>query len=201
MGEESCILRICRGHGVQVAIKSLFTFSKTTMPAVNLIATPPTFISQDEHTTLVGSTPNSFNDIPPVIRHKEEGVTVTLEPQLDGFSNVQGTLYVLTRSAAFNSKHFLNNLLFFRSVLAFVSTTGAGFQIEYPAITLHAVSRAESGPSIYCQLDESFGQANGAPSTNDEDSEMRELTIVPKSSDSCTGVSSSTLDLTNLHFF
>ena len=67
-----------------------------------------------------------------------------------------------------------------------MSTTGVGFQIEYPAITLHAVSRGESGPSIYCQLDESFGQVNGGPSANeDEDSEMRELTIVPKNSDSC----------------
>jgi nucleotide-sensitive chloride channel 1A len=69
------------------------------------------------------------------------------------------------------------------SVLAFMSSTGVGFQIEYPAITLHAVSRGESGPSIYCQLDESFGQVNGA--NEDEDSEMRELTIVPKNSDSC----------------
>jgi chloride channel, nucleotide-sensitive, 1A len=73
-----------------------------------------------------------------------------------------------------------------RSVLAFMPSTGVGFQIEYPAITLHAVSRGESGPSIYCQLDEGYGQANGGPSANeDEDSEMRELTIVPKNSDSC----------------
>jgi len=66
-----------------------------------------------------------------------------------------------------------------------MSMTGVGFQIHYPAITLHAVSRGESGPSIYCQLDESFGQANGGPSANeDEDTEIRELTIIPKSSDS-----------------
>jgi chloride channel, nucleotide-sensitive, 1A len=67
-----------------------------------------------------------------------------------------------------------------------MSTTGVGFQIEYPAITLHAVSRGESGPSIYCQLDDSFGQVNGnSPENEDEDSEMRELTIIPQSSDSC----------------
>jgi len=74
------------------------------MPAVNLISTLPTFTSQDEHITLVGSTPNSFTDIPPVIRHKEEGVSVVLDPQFEGFSNedaAQGTLYVLTRSVAF----------------------------------------------------------------------------------------------------
>lgn len=72
------------------------------MPAVNLISTLPTFTSQDEHTTLVGSTPNSFTDIPPVIRHKEEDVSVVLEPELEGLSNAQGTLYVLTRSVVFN---------------------------------------------------------------------------------------------------
>ena len=80
---------------------------------------------------------------------------------------------------------FLNKL-FRGSVLVFMSTTGVGFQIEYPAITLHAVSRGESGPSIYCQLDEGFGQVNGGPPANeDEYSEMRELTINPKNPDSC----------------
>jgi hypothetical protein len=72
------------------------------MPAVNPIINLPHFISKDEHTTLVGSTPNSFNDIPPVIRHKEENVSISLDPPLEGFSNTeaaQGTLYVLTRSA------------------------------------------------------------------------------------------------------
>ena len=73
----------------------------STMPAVNLISTLPNFTSQDEHTTIVGSTPSSFTDIPPVIRHKEENVSVVLEPELEGFSNNQGTLYVLTRSVAF----------------------------------------------------------------------------------------------------
>lgn len=74
------------------------------MPAVNLISTLPAFTTQDEHTTLVGSTPNSFTDIPPVVRYKEEGVSVTLEPQLEGFHSVQGTLYVLTRSVSVASK-------------------------------------------------------------------------------------------------
>jgi chloride channel, nucleotide-sensitive, 1A len=85
-----------------IAIKKTLV---STMPAVNLISTVPTFTSQDEHTALVGSTPNSFTDIPPVIRHKEENVSVNLEPQLQGFSDqdaAQGTLYVLTRLVAFN---------------------------------------------------------------------------------------------------
>lgn len=68
-----------------------------------------------------------------------------------------------------------------------MSSTGRGFQIEYPAITLHAVSRGESGPSIYCQLDESAGN-NGVITEQDgeePDSEMRELSIITKRVDSC----------------
>lgn len=61
-----------------------------------------------------------------------------------------------------------------------MSTTGRGFQIEYPAIILHAASRTEAGPSIYCQLDEHAGEAEGVAS-NDEMSDMRELSIVPQS--------------------
>jgi chloride channel, nucleotide-sensitive, 1A len=70
-----------------------------------------------------------------------------------------------------------------------MSDMGSGFQIEYPAITLHAVSRGERGPSIYCQLDEYAGEPDAAVVEEDEgDSEMRELTIIPQnpSSGMCT---------------
>jgi nucleotide-sensitive chloride channel 1A len=57
-----------------------------------------------------------------------------------------------------------------------MSSTGVGFQVPYPAITLHAIARPESGPSIYCQLDEVAGAES---SENDEADTMRELNIVP----------------------
>lgn len=88
----------------------------------------------------------------------------------------------------------LSLFLFFEisSVLAFMGTNGSGFQIEYPAITLHAVSRGESGPSIYCQLDESIGAENGTAIANEDTiPEMRELTIVPQNASSCTSFFSS----------
>ncbi|KAF7967276.1 hypothetical protein HWV62_34981 [Athelia sp. TMB] len=60
-----------------------------------------------------------------------------------------------------------------------MSSSGRGFQIPYPAITLHAVSRAASGPSIYCQLDDTVGEE--APAAPTEDTiEMRELTVIPQ---------------------
>ncbi|KAJ7056554.1 regulator of volume decrease after cellular swelling-domain-containing protein [Mycena amicta] len=123
------------------------------MPAATLISSVPLFISRDEHTVAVAQTPASFSDIPP------QNVSVSLDPPLDGLSpedTAQGTLYVL------------------ESVLVFMSTTGRGFQVEYPAITLHAVSRAEAGPHA--------GEPEGAASSEEVD-DLRELSIVPQTAD------------------
>ncbi|KAF8753290.1 volume decrease after cellular swelling [Rhizoctonia solani] len=72
-----------------------------------------------------------------------------------------------------------------RTALAFVWPSGTGFTIEYPRITLHAVSRGESGPSVYCQLDES-AEGLCAPGGDEEqvDSEMREMKIIPSNPES-----------------
>ena len=71
------------------------------------------------------------------------------------------------------------------SVLVFMSTTGKGFQVPYTTIILHAISRADLTPSIYCQLDES--QALEEEPTQDEEAEleMRELRIIPSTPESC----------------
>ncbi|KAF9526359.1 regulator of volume decrease after cellular swelling-domain-containing protein [Crepidotus variabilis] len=163
------------------------------MPAVNLISNVPPFASAEEHATIIGSTPNSFTEIPAVLKHKEENVSVTFEPPLEGFASaaVQGTLYVLT------------------SVLAFMPTSGHGFQIEYPAITLHAVSRGDSGPSIYCQLDETIGGISAVPNNGailpdgeeneQEDSDMRELTIVPQTPSSLESIFEALSHCASLH--
>ncbi|KAJ7284619.1 regulator of volume decrease after cellular swelling-domain-containing protein [Mycena rebaudengoi] len=138
------------------------------MPAATFITAVPAFVSREERATIAAETPASFTDIPPVLCYKEDNVSVALDPPLDGFTaqDCQGTLFVL------------------ESVLVFWSTTGRGFQVEYPAITLHAVSRGEAGPSIYCQLDEHAGEADASAAANDEMSDMRELTIVPQSASS-----------------
>jgi chloride channel, nucleotide-sensitive, 1A len=68
-----------------------------------------------------------------------------------------------------------------------MSTTGRGLQIEYPSISLHAISRAaEPGTaSIYCQLDEKnaagpLEDAGGGHDDDDEDATgLRELCIFP----------------------
>ena len=62
---------------------------------------------------------------------------------------------------------------------------GRVFQIEYPSITLHATSRGESGPFVYCQLDEPQAE-EGAPASDDNDDDetpgMRELSLTPQDS-------------------
>jgi chloride channel, nucleotide-sensitive, 1A len=65
-----------------------------------------------------------------------------------------------------------------------MAASGRGVQVEYPSITLHAISRAESGPSIYCQLDESSATPDGK-ADEEEAADMRELTIIPKEAASC----------------
>lgn len=70
------------------------------MAPVAFISSPPRSISPAEHRQLVASTPVSFNDIPPVLRHKEESVAITLDPPLEGFSAEdcgKGILYVTER--------------------------------------------------------------------------------------------------------
>ncbi|VDC04809.1 unnamed protein product [Peniophora sp. CBMAI 1063] len=139
------------------------------MSAVTLIDSLPKFITPDEHRELTGTTPASFSDIPPVLRHKEETASVRFEPPVEGFTQedgTKGTLYVI------------------ESALVFQSATGRAFQVPYPSITLHAVSRADTGPFIYCQLDEPT--ADNAPEAAEGEEEyaaMRELSIaVPSNS-------------------
>jgi len=134
------------------------------MSPVVLITEPPRSVSPAEHRQLIASTPASFSDIPPVLRHKEEGLSVVLDPPLEGFSAddaLKGTLYII------------------ESILAFVSETGKGFQVDYPTITLHAIARGDTGPSIYCQLDENPQNQDGQANDSEEIPDMRELRLLP----------------------
>jgi len=49
-------------------------------------STPPTTVSRDEHASLTSSTPQSFDDIPPILRF-EDNVEITLS-QGEGSSSV-----------------------------------------------------------------------------------------------------------------
>lgn len=153
------------------------------MSPIAIVDTLPRYISPDEHKTMIASTPASFSDIPPVLRHQEDNVSITLEPPVEGFTTeecAKGTLYIIERYALKYGSCFSRCTTELRiySVLIYMAASGRGIQVEYPSITLHAISRAESGPSIYCQLDESAPSPEN--SGDDVDTEMRELTIVPQ---------------------
>jgi nucleotide-sensitive chloride channel 1A len=157
------------------------------MPAVTFIDAIPNHISEEDHRTLTGATPASFADIPPVLRHKVNDVAVAFDPPLDGFSgedSARGTLYIIERCVLHIYARSAQ-LMLFSSVLAFQSsTTGRAFQIEYQSITLHAISRGESGPFVYCQLDDSPAVADGGEDAGEDVPPMRELSLTPQPSDS-----------------
>lgn len=198
------------------------SFHIAKMPAVTLINAIPPFVTQEEYSSLSASTPSSFSNLPAILKHKEENVSVDLQPPVQGFSDedsASGTLYVLTRYSLFGLCGFQDaHYSLTCSILAFTSSTGRSFQVEYPSITLHAISRSGPRPSIYCQLDESEdpeavisdgaekpeevptstvnGGTDGEGQDENDDeanegefSEMRELNIVPASAESRTSCS------------
>lgn len=70
------------------------------MAPITFISDPPRCITIHEHGQLVTSTPESFNDIPPIIHYKEERLSITLDPPLQGFTEedcASGTLFVVER--------------------------------------------------------------------------------------------------------
>lgn len=84
----------------RVSARALQNSTKSTMAPFTLITELPAHISPEEHQNIVASTPSSFASIPPVLRHKEENVSVTIDPPLEGFPSedlVSGTLYVIER--------------------------------------------------------------------------------------------------------
>lgn len=167
-----------------IAVSS--TSTTTTMSSVTLIDALPKFITPDEHRELTGTTPASFSDIPPVLRHKEDIASARFDPPVEGFTQedgTKGTLYVIERCVlsehirpAYRRSH--------RSALVFQSATGRAFQVPYPSITLHAISRTDTGPFIYCQLEEPTPENAPQPAEGEEEyAAMRELSIaVPSNS-------------------
>ncbi|KAI6129909.1 regulator of volume decrease after cellular swelling-domain-containing protein [Pisolithus croceorrhizus] len=80
------------------------------MVSATIITSVPLSVSPEQHREIVGATPGSFNDIPPVLRHREDDVSITFEPTLEEFTAEDGrggTLYVI------------------ESALVFMSTTGS----------------------------------------------------------------------------
>ncbi|KAI5481210.1 hypothetical protein MNV49_005645 [Pseudohyphozyma bogoriensis] len=139
------------------------------MPITLLTSAPPA-LTAEELAALSTSTPATFEGIAPLLRHREEQVTVTVEPAFQGFEGGKGTLWITEGAVSF-----------------LASDSSRGVSIPYPHITLHAISRAPlrsgsadnggGGPCIYCQVDESDEAAEGAE--DDYEDTSREVIIIP----------------------
>ncbi|KAM0754202.1 hypothetical protein T439DRAFT_323077 [Meredithblackwellia eburnea MCA 4105] len=133
---------------------------------ITILTTSPPVLTSEELNTLSQSTPSTFNDIPPLLRHQQEAVTVSIDPPFQDYAGGKGTLFVTEDSLSF-----------------FDSTAQKGIQIPYPHITLHAISRApisdssNGGPCIYCQVDEA---EESAEEIEGEEFVSREVICVPE---------------------
>jgi len=106
--------------------------------------------------------------------------------------------YISSLRERWNSGSILVHSHMRYSVLVFMSTSGKGFQVPYTTITLHAISRADLAPSIYCQLDEAEAQEEEPTQDEEAELEMRELRIIPSTSESCESYAGLYADLSHL---
>ena len=70
------------------------------MSAIQIIFEPPKFVCAEEHRRFVETTPASFGDIPPVLRHRQDGIKIEFDPPTEGLSADElsnGTLYLVER--------------------------------------------------------------------------------------------------------
>ncbi|OCF38588.1 chloride channel, nucleotide-sensitive, 1A [Kwoniella heveanensis CBS 569] len=164
--------------------------------------TPPHTITPEEHSTITSSTPTSFVDIPPVLRWLDQ-VEVYMSPVSGGWEawtgRIGGRLYVTEAAVTFIPD----------GNASASGTTNAqiqGFNLPYQALTLHALTPADSSTQtpahLYCQVDESDapspltttagntngngnsvvdneedGEGEGEGNGEDEFTEMREVRI------------------------
>ncbi|KAK0525586.1 hypothetical protein OC834_005110 [Tilletia horrida] len=131
------------------------------------IDAPPPFVRPDLDEPAQQSTPATFVGLPPTLRTLLEGATAVLSPGLPSGSSAatssngsgastwqaRGTLYVTNDAVSFLDP-----------------SSNQGFSVDFPTISLHAVSRtlpdtlkalAEASGStacLYCQLDDNAGE-------------------------------------------
>ncbi|KAG0144520.1 hypothetical protein CROQUDRAFT_659833 [Cronartium quercuum f. sp. fusiforme G11] len=131
------------------------------MSSLNIVEGSPICVSVREHAQITQTTPTSFDSLPPICR-------LELEPvKINGYSaweNVSLKLFITERELGFYSAERSKSLI-----------------ISYPNISLHAISRTESGtqPCIYCQLDE-YPVPGQEEQEEETERDTIELRIIPE---------------------
>lgn len=144
------------------------------------ISEKPLTITEEEYIRSQESTPSTFTELPPILRLQLDNVKCHLQPSTafphsDPEAIHQGTLYISDNS------------------ISFLTSDQKGFSLDYPSLSLHAISRSlpqalqnsslsssEAG-CLYCQLDLNSG-TDEEEQGEDEDN-LAELWILPAEAD------------------
>ncbi len=177
-----------------------FVDPSTIMPLRALSASAsggqaPSYQTPEQHATTQQSTPTSFSTLPPVLRFHAQGVRVRIEPGLlppndhhsteAGAVNGNGNGNGSTSTSAAAAYQATGQIWITEKSITFQpdqssSEAGeqAGFELDYPSLSLHAVTRSvpasllsgsgngsggEADSCLYCQLDDN-------PEQDEEDS-------------------------------
>ncbi|GAA99676.1 uncharacterized protein L969DRAFT_73939 [Mixia osmundae IAM 14324] len=156
---------------------------------IESIASLGTSITAEEYADLTRTTPSDFASLPPV-RHWQGQALICFVPSLPSFASAgwsQGVLSVTEHA------------------LLFLSESSTGVRLTYPVISLHAISpkctiplpdsaQESERPCIYCQIDESEGRDE-----EEEDSEQRELYILPQDASQTEAIFAALSQCASLH--
>ena len=78
-------------------------------------------------------------------------------------------------------------ILYISQVYFYSATAGSGIAVEYPDIIIHAISRQDGRPSIYCQLEQDrFFPNQQLPEDEEERQDIvTELKFMPQDPGTC----------------
>ncbi|CAI2169778.1 17932_t:CDS:2 [Funneliformis geosporum] len=135
--------------------------------AITIISTPPAVITREQARQMQQNPPED-GIIGPIARHTQQHVRVQFSPPAADALLGKGTLWVTERQVYFYSWD-----------------TNNGLAIDYPTIIIHGISRHDTGPSIYTQLDEKLNplgrtsQSAAHDIEEEEEDHTSELKFIP----------------------
>ncbi|WWC86226.1 uncharacterized protein L201_001099 [Kwoniella dendrophila CBS 6074] len=129
------------------------------------IITPPISISPEEHTQITSQTPESFIDIPPILRWLDD-VEVLLSSKQGGWENWPTSQVNENETIRVKGKLWVNEIS-----VAFIPSDQnikPGFNLPFPSLTLHALTPSSNDlpAHLYCQVDESDAPPSSSTTTS-----------------------------------
>ncbi|KAJ8657083.1 hypothetical protein O0I10_007163 [Lichtheimia ornata] len=131
--------------------------------------------------TLLSAAPDLSDQ---VVRHTQKDTDLLVLPPLAGVNEpIRGDLYVCESQVYFYS-----------------TSANSGIAVDYPDIIIHAISRREERPCIYCQLEAGrFFPNQQLPEDEDEQDIVTELKFMPEDTGALEGIYMALSDCAALH--